>query len=39
MCWTGGSYYSVDEFELAVEAFLKGGRQNDLQEMPPLRGG
>ena len=24
MSWTGGSYYSVDEFELAVETFLKG---------------
>ena len=25
MCWTGGSYYSVDEFELAVRAFLAKG--------------
>jgi hypothetical protein len=23
MCWTGGSYYSADEFELAVETFLE----------------
>ena len=24
-CWGGGSYYSVDEFELAVRAFLAKG--------------
>lgn len=24
MCWGGGSYFSADEFELAVETFLKG---------------
>ena len=24
MSWGGGSYFSADEFELAVETFLKG---------------
>lgn len=25
MCWGGGSYFSADEFELAVRAFLARG--------------